>query len=257
MESNNKEKHIELIDASFSYERNHSVIQNVSLSIEKGESVGLIGANGAGKSTLLKMLTGLVSHSGSVKMLGLEVEKANYTEIRRRTGFVFQDSNSQLFMPTVYDDIAFAPRNYGMDQIDVEKAVEEALERTGIQYLKKKQTYKMSGGEKRMACIATILAMKPEVVLMDEPSIALDPYNRRNLINNLNSMRETKLIASHDLDMILETCERVILMDQKGIRADGRACDILKNQELLEKCHLELPLCYQKIRPFQRDENNV
>ncbi|MCI6732560.1 MAG: energy-coupling factor ABC transporter ATP-binding protein, partial [Lachnospiraceae bacterium] len=198
---------IQITDASFGYDKEHKIISNLTLSIAEGERVGLIGANGAGKSTLLKMLTGLVGHEGSIRICGLEVEKKNLPEIRKSLGFVFQDSDSQLFMPTVYDDIAFAPRNYGMSKEEVEDRVNEALERTGIAYLKYKENYKMSGGEKRMACIATILAMKPKIILMDEPSIALDPFNRRTLINNLNQLPETKLIASHDLDMILDTCD--------------------------------------------------
>ena len=237
---------IQITDASFGYDKEHKIISNLNLSITEGERVGLIGANGAGKSTLLKMLTGLVGHEGSIRICGLEVEKKHLPEIRKSLGFVFQDSDSQLFMPTVYDDIAFAPRNYGMSKEEVEVRVNEALERTGIAYLKYKENYKMSGGEKRMACIATILAMKPKIILMDEPSIALDPFNRRTLINNLNQLPETKLIASHDLDMILDTCDRVIVMDKEGIRADGPVDTIMHDQELLESCHLELPLRYQR-----------
>lgn len=236
---------IQIENASFGYDKDTKIITKLNLVIREGERTGLIGANGTGKSTLLKMLTGLVGHEGSIRICGLEVEKKNLGEIRKNLGFVFQDSDSQLFMPTVYDDIAFGPRNYGMTKAEVEACVEEALERTGITHLKYKENYKMSGGEKRMACIATILAMKPKIILMDEPSIALDPYNRRNLINNLNQMSETKLIASHDLDMILDTCDRVILMDKNGIRADGAAKEILTDKELLESCRLELPLRYQ------------
>lgn len=236
---------IQIENASFGYDRDTKIISNLNLTIREGERTGLIGANGTGKSTLLKMLTGLLGHEGSIRVCGLEVEKKNLAEIRKNLGFVFQDSDSQLFMPTVYDDIAFGPRNYGMTKEEVEACVEEALERTGITHLKYKENYKMSGGEKRMACIATILAMKPKIILMDEPSIALDPYNRRNLINNLNQLSETKLIASHDLDMILDTCDRVLLMDKNGIRADGAAKEILTDKELLESCRLELPLRYQ------------
>ncbi|MBQ0000438.1 MAG: ABC transporter ATP-binding protein [Clostridiales bacterium] len=237
---------IKIENASFGYDKEKKIIPGLSLHIREGEKVGLIGANGTGKSTLLKMLTGLVGHEGSIKVCGLEVEKKNLAEVRKSLGFVLQDSDSQLFMPTVYDDIACGPRNYGMSKEEVEACVDEALERTGISHLKYKENYKMSGGEKRMACIATILAMKPRIILMDEPSIALDPYNRRNLINNLNELPETKLIASHDLDMILDTCDRVILMNHGGIYADGPAEEILTNQQLLEECHLELPFCYQR-----------
>ena len=242
---NEKRVMIDIQDVSFSYEKTHPIISGLNLQIREGEKVGLIGANGTGKSTLFKMLTGLLGHEGSVQILGLEVEKKNLPEIRRHMGLVFQDSDSQLFMPSVFDDIAFAPRNYGMTKEEVNRAVDEALERIHITHLKDKKNYKMSGGEKRMACIAVILAMHPEIILMDEPSIALDPYNRRTLIRNLREMPETMLIASHDLDMILDTCERVILMDRSGIRADGPAEEILTNRSLLDECHLELPLCLQ------------
>lgn len=236
---------IEAENVSFSYDRSRPVIQNMSFQIREGESVGLIGANGIGKSTILKMMTGLLEHEGTLRMFGLDVCKEHLPEIRKRTGYVFQDSDSQLFMPTVYDDLAFAPRNYGMSKEEVESRVEKALSRTGMEHLKHRQNYKMSGGEKRMACIATILTMEPEVILMDEPSIALDPYNRRILIRTLNEMKETKVIASHDLDMILDTCKRVILLSPEGIAADGSAEDILQNKELLESCRLELPFCMQ------------
>lgn len=239
---------IEVADASFSYEKEQPVIRNLTFGIRRGEAVGLIGANGVGKSTILKMLTGLLEHEGSVQMFDMEVCREHLFEIRRRTGYVFQDSDNQLFMPTVYDDLAFAPRNYGMSREETNARVDEALERTGITYLKHRQNYKMSGGEKRMACIAVVLAMQPDVILMDEPSIALDPYNRRTLIRTLNQMPETKLIASHDLDMILETCGRVILMGTEGIRADGDAEEILKDRKLLESCRLELPFCLQGSR---------
>lgn len=246
-------KVIEIEHASFAYEKGQQILSDLSLTIQEGESVGLIGANGCGKSTLMKMLTGLLGHQGKVEVLGLEVEKKNFPEIRKRLGFVFQDSDSQLFMPTVYDDIAFGPRNYGMSKEEVEQRVDEALARAEIPHLKYKQNYKMSGGEKRMACIAVIMAMKPEIVLLDEPSITLDPFNRRTLINNLNAMQETKLIASHDLDMIYETCERVILMDKTGVRADGPAEEILRNRELLEECHLELPFCFTTPVPKRKN----
>lgn len=245
MSENEREVQIEAVNASFAYEKNQPVIENLNFQIRKGERVGLIGANGIGKSTILRLLTGLLEHEGSIRMFGMEVCREHLGEIRRRTGYVFQDSDNQLFMPTVYDDLAFAPRNYGMSREEVEQRVDEALMRIGIRHLKYKQNYKMSGGEKRMACIAVILAMKPDVILMDEPSTALDPYNRRTLIRLLNRMQETKLIASHDLDMILETCGRVILLGPEGIRADGPAEEILRDRELLESCRLELPYCLQ------------
>lgn len=242
---------IRLEHVAFAYDKENTVYDDLSFQIQKGEAVGIIGANGCGKSTLLRMLSGLLGHQGTMEVAGMEVTKKNLPDIRRKLGLVFQDSDSQLFMPRVYDDIAFAPRNYGFPREEVDRLVEDALARCDARHLEYKQNYKMSGGEKRIACIAVVLAMKPEIVLMDEPSIALDPYNRRNLIHILNEMTETRIIASHDLDMILETCERVILMDGNGIRADGPAGEILRNRELLESCRLELPFCMQEIREYK------
>ncbi|MBQ9563389.1 MAG: ABC transporter ATP-binding protein [Lachnospiraceae bacterium] len=242
---------LSLEQAGCYYDISHPVLSGLTFAIRKGEAVGLIGANGSGKSTLLDSLCGLTPHTGSMSLHGLSVEKQNLAQIRRRTGYLLQDSDSQLFLPTVYDDIAFAPRNYGLGEETAEAAVDEALERTGIAHLKHRQNYRLSGGEKRMVCLAVVLAMKPELVLMDEPSIALDPYNRRTLIRLLNQMPETKHIASHDLDLVDETCERVILLDDHGIRADGPAAQILQDEALLTSCRLELPLSMQKAIPYR------
>ena len=236
---------IEVCHASFAYDQASPVIRDLSFQIREGEAVGLIGANGAGKSTLMKLLTGLLAHEGSIRVCGMEVCRENLPAIRQKLGYVLQDSDSQLFMPRVYDDIAFGPRNYGLGERETEDRVDAALARTGISYLKYRQNYRLSGGEKRMACIATILAMEPEILLMDEPSTALDPCNRRTLINTLNELNETKLIASHDLDLVWDTCDRVILLYQDGIAAEGDAKTVLRDRELLERCHLELPLCLQ------------
>jgi cobalt/nickel transport system ATP-binding protein len=149
-------------------------------------------------------------------------------------------------MSTVYEDVAFAPRNYGLPEAEVDRRVMNALEMTGITHLKDKQIYKMSGGEKKLASIATILSMTPDIILMDEPSIALDPRNRRKLIHILNSFEHLKIIASHDLDMILDTCSRTILMAEGRIICDGPTKEVLSNRELLENNGLELPLSIQK-----------
>lgn len=146
-----------------------------------------------------------------------------------------------------YEDIAFAPRNYGLSKKEVDACVDYALDAIDIQYLRNKQIYKMSGGEKKLVSIATILSMIPDVILMDEPSIALDPRNRRRLIQLLNSFSQIKIIASHDLDMILNTCERTILLSNGKIVCDGATKEILINRQVLEKHGLELPLCLQKI----------
>lgn len=237
---------IEFKDVSFSYEKSNPVIKNLSFKIEKGESVGLIGANGAGKSTIMKLLLGLVFGEGTILIDGLEMNKDNLSEIRKKLGFVLQNSDNQMFMPTVFEDMMFAPLNYGMSKEDAERKVDLILERLNLSYLKNRYNHKISGGEKRMAAIATILAMEPEAVLMDEPTSALDPYNRRIVINTINEMEETKIITSHDLDMILDTCNRVILISGGTLIADGPSDVILKDKELLEANHLELPLRFQK-----------
>ena len=227
-----EKKMIQLDKVSFSYEPGRPILQDLSLHIHKGESVGLIGANGAGKSTILKLMLGLLTpQSGTVRVDGLDMNRENIATIRRKLGFVLQNSDNQLFMPTVEEDMMFAPLNYGMDREEAEKKVDEVLEQLNLTELK-------------MAAIATILVMEPEAVLMDEPSAALDPCNRRTVIDTIRGMEQTRLITSHDLDMILDTCERVILLDKGKIVADGKTEEILRDKELLEAHRMELPFCF-------------
>ena len=235
---------IEFQNVSFSY-GDVPVVENLSFTIQKGETVGLIGANGAGKSTIMKLMLGLLSGSGEIKVDGLPVCRDNLAEIRKKIGFVLQDSDNQMFMPTVYEDMIFGPRNYGLSKEETDRRVDAVLAQLGLQDLKHRHNHKISGGEKRMAAIATILAMEPEMIVMDEPSTALDPVNRRRVISTINSRKETKLIASHDLDMILDTCQRVILLNHGRIVADGAAETILRDQALLEANRMELPFCLQ------------
>ena len=240
---------IKFENVSFGYEKEIPVIKNLSFSINDGDTIGLIGANGAGKSTIMKLLLGLLQHKGHIIVDSLEVEKKNYPEIRKKLGYVLQDSDNQMFMPTVYEDMMFAPMNYGFTRDEAEKRVDETLKKLGLMELKHRHNHKISGGEKRMAAIATILAMDPEVILMDEPSTALDPMNRRTLINTIKQLPPTKIIASHDLDMILETCNRVILLNHGEIVADGKTKELLTNRKLLEANRMELPLCLQHTVP--------
>ena len=235
---------IEFRNVTFSYGE-APVVENLSFSIQKGETVGLIGANGAGKSTIMKLMLGLITGSGEIKVDGLPMNKENLGEIRKKIGFVLQDSDNQMFMPTVYEDMIFGPRNYGLSKEETDRRVDAVLAQLGLQDLKHRHNHKISGGEKRMAAIATILAMEPEMILMDEPSTALDPVNRRTVINTINRLPQTKLIASHDLDMILDTCQRVILLSHGAIAADGDAETILRDKELLEANRMELPFCLQ------------
>lgn len=240
---------IKFQNVSFSYDKKIPVVEHIDLVIGKGETVGLIGANGAGKSTVLKLLLGLLPAEGTIIVDGLPVKKENLPMIRKKTGYVLQDSDNQMFMPTVYEDMMFGLRNYGMSREAAEARVDLVLDQMNLQELKYRHNHKISGGEKRMAAIATVLAMQPEVILMDEPSTALDPFNRRTVIRTIQSLPQTKLIASHDLDMILETCDRVILLTHGRIAADGDCASILRDRALLEQNRMELPLCMQT--PFR------
>lgn len=239
--------HIDLEDVSFEYEKSRKILDHISFTAHEHDSIGLVGANGVGKSTLLKLLVGLnLNYSGSIRVEEIPVEKDTLPKIRERIGYVFQDSDNQLFMPTVYEDIAFAPRNYGLSESEVQRRVLQALDAVHITFLKDKPIYKLSGGEKKLVSIATILSMTPDIILMDEPSIALDPKNRRNLIHILNQFDHLKIIASHDLDLILDTCNRTILLSNGRIAADGDTSAILTDRNLLEENGLELPLCLQR-----------
>ncbi|MPM12931.1 Energy-coupling factor transporter ATP-binding protein EcfA2 [bioreactor metagenome] len=238
--------HVDVENLSFSYEKSYPILKNITFTAKENESIGIIGANGVGKSTILKLLVGLnLNYEGSIKIEDIPIQKSTLSRIRERIGYVFQHSDNQLFMPNVYEEIAFAPRNYGLSEKEVEMRVNYALKKVHIENLRDKQIYKMSGGEKKLVSIATIFAMNPDIILMDEPTIALDPRNRRNLINILNEFEHLKIIASHDLDMILDTCTRTILICEGRIVRDGDTKSILKDKELLEANNLELPLCLQ------------
>ena len=236
---------IELNEVSFQYEKDTPILKNITFHAEAKESIGIIGANGMGKSTLLKLLIGLCTeYEGSIQVAGIPVTKKNLIEIRKKIGYVFQDSDNQLFMSKVWDDIAFGPKNYGYSRQEVELRVENALKQVHMEHLAEKQIHKLSGGQKKLVSIATILALTPDIILMDEPTIALDPRNRKNLIHLLNQLEQLKIIATHDLDMILDTCERTILINQGEIIRDGNTEEILSDKKLLEENGLELPLSF-------------
>ena len=238
---------IEFRHVTFAYEKDHPVLEDVSFVIPDGESVGLIGANGAGKSTVMKLILGLLfPQSGEVLVNGTAVSKDTLADVRRTCGFVLQNSDNQMFMPTVKEDLLFGPVNYGASRQEAEAKADAVLQQLQIEDLKDRYNHRLSGGEKRMAAIAAVLAMEPEAILMDEPTSALDPYNRRQIIRVINAMSVTRVITSHDLDMILDTCQRVLLIGGGKIQADGSAAAILSDKELLEASRLELPLCMQR-----------
>ena len=226
----------------FSYPGSGPVLEGISFEVSEGEKVGLIGANGAGKSTLMRCVPGLLEASGNITVGDLRVCAENVAAIRKKVGYVLQDPDNQMFMPKVIDDMIFGPVNYGLSREEAEAVADRVLDDLGISRLRDRYNHRISGGEKRMAAIATVLAMEPDIMLMDEPSSSLDPRNRRALINTVNRLDKTMLIASHDLDMILDTCSRVILLDQGKVITDGETGAVLSNRELLEAHSLELPL---------------
>ncbi len=238
---------LSLQDVTFSYQPEFTILDGITMTVQDCESVALIGANGAGKSTLLKLLVGLLTaQRGTVTVDGLTMCKNNLPQIRRAAGYVFQDAESQLFLANVREDVAFGPRNEGLSEPEVASRVSDALESVGITDLADRQVYKLSGGQKRLASIATVLALRPKVLLLDEPTLALDPRNRRNVIRVLNGLKCAKLIATHDLDFVMEACSRVIVIDGGKLVANGSPDKILRDRDLLERHGLELPLKLQQ-----------
>jgi cobalt/nickel transport system ATP-binding protein len=221
-------------------------LRDISFLITHGESVAFIGANGAGKSTLLLHLNGyLTPTAGDIRIGDFPLTKATLPEIRRTVGMVFQDPDDQLFMPTVYDDVAFGPFNLGLPGPEVEQRVVDALEQVGGAHLRNKPPYHLSGGEKKRVAIATVLSMSPDILVMDEPTDGLDPFARRQLMGLLKDFHHTKIFTSHDLDMVLELCERTIVLHNGEVRADGPSLHIFRDEDLLAQCHLEKPLSMQ------------
>lgn len=237
---------VECRNVCFSYPDGNRALEGISFRITHGESVGIVGANGAGKSTLLNLLLGLnLPSSGDINVGDIPMTKKTLPLIRQRMGLVFQNPDDQLFMNKVYDDVAFGPRSMKLDEAEVERRVKAAMETTDIWHLKDKAPYKLSGGEKKRAAIAAVLSMEPDILVMDEPTAELDPRGRRRIINLLKSFTHTRIIASHDMDLIWDLCQRTIVMNQGTILADGETKKTLSNKELLEKAGLELPLRLQ------------
>lgn len=234
---------VEMKNVSYTYPDGTTGITGVSMLLRHGESVGIIGANGAGKSTLLMLLLGILfPQEGEVLVGDVHVTPKTVPAIRQRVGLVMQQADDQLFMTTVYDDVAFGPRNEGLEEEEVAEKVKIALETVGLSHLGNRAPYKLSGGEKKSASIATVLAMEPDVLLMDEPTAGLDPQARRRLIRLLKRFSHTKIITSHDLDMILDTCDRVLVLKNGELVGDGTPQALLSDSGQMEEWGLELPL---------------
>jgi len=237
---------MEVDDLHYAYPDGTVVLQGISFRIVHGESVALVGENGAGKSTLLLHLNGyLTACRGTVRIGGNILNKNNLQAVRRSVGMVFQNPDDQLFMPTVFDDVAFGPLNLGLAPDEVERKVIEALATVGAAHLSKRPPYKLSQGEKRLVSIATVLAMSPDILVMDEPTSSLDPRSRRRLIELLKTFHHSKIIATHDLDMAMDLCERAIVIHQGRVVADGPTQIIFQDETLLNSSGLEKPLSMQ------------
>ena len=233
-------------DVRYAYPDHTAALNGISFLITQGESVALIGGNGAGKSTLLSLLVGIVfPAAGSVQIGGVDLNRKTANEARRKIGMVFQNPDDQLFMPTVYDDVAFGPLNLGFSAEQTDALVKEALDTVGAGHLCRRSSNRLSLGEKRAVSIATVLAMSPDVLLMDEPTSGLDPWSRRQLIFLLRKFGHTKFIATHDLDFALDVCERTLVLQAGRVVAEGLTNDVLRDTELLAACRLEPPLRLQ------------
>jgi len=234
---------VEARNLHFTYPDGTPALKGISFRITHGESVAIVGANGSGKSTLLLHLNGyLKATSGEVRIGDGPLVQQNLKAVRRSVGMVFQDPDDQLFMPTVFDDVAFGPLNLGIPPEEVEGRVESALERVGALHLKERPPYRLAGGEKRAVSIATVLSMSPDILVMDEPTSNLDPRARRLLIELLTGFTHTKIIATHDLDMVMDLCSRTLVLGDGTLLADGPTREIMNNSALLDSSNLEIPL---------------
>ena len=234
---------IRVCNLSFAYPGGQQALEDVSFVLAAGERVGLIGPNGAGKTTLFLCLCGVLGiKSGMAGLAGLDpAVPAQRRQLPAQVGIVFQNSDDQLFNATVFDDVAFGPLNLNLPGAEVRNRVVEALDRAGLAGFEERVPYHLSGGEKRRAALAGVLAMRPGILLLDEPSMFLDARGRRELIRLLRDLPGTRILAAHDLEMILESCNRVLLLDKGRLIADGQAHDLLADDALMTAHGLEVP----------------
>jgi len=225
----------------YRYPDGTNALKGVSFGITEGESVAIIGPNGAGKTTLLLHLNGILRGEGKVFVFGEEVTKRNLLKVRKLVGLVFQDPDDQLFMPTVLEDVAFGPLNLGLNQDEAIRRSIEALEMVGMSHAANRSPHQLSFGERKRVAIATVLAMQPKVLVLDEPTANLDPRSRRQLLKLLKQIDVTKIVATHDLDAALALCQRAILLDKGEIVADGNIATLLADESLMESHGLEVP----------------
>jgi cobalt/nickel transport system ATP-binding protein len=236
---------LEVSGLAFAYPDGHQALFGIDLVVDRGERVALLGPNGAGKTTFVLHLNGILSGgAGTVRVGGLEVradERHTLREIRRRVGIVFQDPDDQLFMPTVRDDVAFGPANLGLRGAELASRVASALAAVGMADVADRPPHHLSFGQRRRVAVATVLAMEPEILVLDEPTSNLDPASRRELADVLDALPVTLLVVTHDLPYALELCDRSVVLSGGSIVADGRTADVLSDADLLRQHRLELP----------------
>jgi cobalt/nickel transport system ATP-binding protein len=233
-------KAIEIENFTYGYPDGTAALSDISLSVEHGQKVALIGPNGAGKSTLLLVMAGFARGTGRVLVDGLEVNNKNLKKIRTRLGCCLENPDDQLFMPTLFDDVAFGPLNMGLNPEQVKARVAEALATVGLAEMADKAPHHLSAGQKRAAAVATILAMSPRIITLDEPDGSLDPRNRNNLMMLLCSLSQTLIIATCNMNFAASIAERVVLLDKGRIIADGEAKEIMSDVELMTEHGLEV-----------------
>lgn len=230
---------IEVSNLSFQYPDGTVALRGVSFVIPPGQKVALVGPNGAGKSTLMLNLNGILRGQGRVKVCGMPVEESHLGQVRAAVGLVFQDPDDQLFSPTIFEDVAFGPLHMGLPEDEVRRRTAEALAAVAMTGYERRVPFRLSVGEKKRIAIATVLAMQPEILVLDEPSAGLDPRARRGLIRLLQELPQTMLISTHDLRLVAEVASRTLVMDRGQVVADGPTEEILSNTGLLAEHGLE------------------
>jgi len=244
---------LEVRGLSYAYPDGKPALNDVSLYAEDGECIGIIGPNGAGKSTLLLHMNGILPGddrpAGTVSVCGTPVDGGSLRDVHRLVGLLFQDPDDQLFCPTVYEDVAFGPSQFGLRAEEIPGIVADALRQVGLEGFERRSPHHLSGGEKQRVCLAGILACQPRILVLDEPTSDLDPRGRRELSRLIRNLRATRVIASHDLELVVDLCSRVYLLDGGAVVASGPAVDLLANEPLMLAHGLEKPHSLQHRHP--------